>query len=172
VRQFIRRQAIVQRKQYRARGQHPVVGLEHAVAIRAQERDPVSRRDPSTAKRTREPADAAGKLRVGEAQVSTHHSRCAGVLLFRVPQEPQRGQWNIHDLLFLPGCLTAIHHQNVTGDVVGGIGGQKHDGPLQVMLAAETPQRNSFEKILLLMIQDPIHNGNRCARHPVVTMYR
>ena len=58
----------------------------------------------------------------------------------------------------LPGRLTAIHYENVTRDVVGGIGGEKHDGPLEVMLAAETPERNPFQKEFPMMLQDQIRH--------------
>src|ERR1700731_5288693 len=58
----------------------------------------------------------------------------------------------------LPGGLTSIHHQHVTGDIVRGGRSEKHSSSFQVMFIAKTPQRNMREKKLLMVLQDAVRH--------------
>src|SRR5580700_4198663 len=58
----------------------------------------------------------------------------------------------------LPGRLTSIHHQHVTGDIVRGGRSEKHSSSFQVMFIAKTPQRNVGEKKLLMVLQDAVRH--------------
>src|ERR1700722_4725949 len=75
----------------------------------------------------------------------------------------------------LPGGLTSIHHQHVTGDIVRGGRSEKHSRSFQVMFIAKTPQRNVGEKKRLMALQDAVRHvcgkpaGSNCIYLNVVT---
>src|SRR5579864_4503787 len=64
----------------------------------------------------------------------------------------------------LPGGLTSIDHQNVTGDVIGSIRSEKDSGSLKVMFIAKPAQRNLGKEKFTVVLQHLVrHAGGKPA---------
>ena len=99
VAEFAGREANIQREQHGAGFQNAVIRFEQAMAIAAEERDPLAGLYAGLAQSSRQAADAIGHLRVGISVVIANNGGAVGILLHRVTQETQGREWNIHSAL-------------------------------------------------------------------------
>ena len=57
--------------------------------------------------------------------------------MFRVTEEADGGEWQIHVNKLLPSCLASIDHEHVAGYVGRSVRGEKYRGSFQIVIAAE-----------------------------------
>src|SRR5579862_2487049 len=78
------------------------------MAIHAQKRHTIARRNTQTLQSSPKPARAVGKLCVGEPHVAANDPELVRKLLLGVSQKTNRSQWNFHGLLTAPAKLSVL----------------------------------------------------------------
>ena len=92
----MRGEAVIERQQDGPGLEDSKVGLQQAMTIHAEKGDPIPRLHSGRAQRARQPGRAIGELCIGESLVLANHRRLAWKLLFRITEEADGRERNIH----------------------------------------------------------------------------
>ena len=121
----MRRETVVERQQDGSGVEYSKVSLQQPVTIHAEEGDSIPWLHSARAQRASQPGRAITELLVGKSLVLANHCRLVWKLLFRITEEPDGRERNIH-VRRLPGSLASIHDKNMAGNVGRGIRSQKN----------------------------------------------
>src|SRR5690348_142170 len=159
--QFLRVKPDVQRQQHRTCFQHTVICLQQAMAVRTQIGHTVAGSHTHRTQSPGEPKRPVRELLVRKLISTADDTDLPGVLLAGVAKKANWSKRNIH-VVYGSGRLASVHYQHVSCDVVRGGGCQEDRCTLQIVVAAKPPERDRWQQLILLVLNDPVgHVGGK-----------